>query len=150
MSNRKICEGRNYRFNIEYKIIEEDANVENLPDLWNDEFSKVLKLDVKNDKTGCLQDIHWYGGDFGYFPPYSIGAYIAAQLAFKVRKKFIDFDLNLEEGNFKPIIKWLRQNVHSKGNFYKIDELLTESTGENLNLKYFENHIIERYVKKKI
>jgi carboxypeptidase Taq len=139
-----------HRFNIEYKIIEEDANVENLPDLWNDEFSKVLKLDVKNDKTGCLQDIHWYGGDFGYFPTYSIGAFIAAQLAFKVRKKFIDFDLNLEEGNFKPIIKWLRQNVHSKGNFYKIDELLTESTGENLNLKYFENHIIERYVKKKI
>ena len=139
-----------HRFNIEYKIIEEDANVENLPDLWNDEFSKILKLDVKNDKTGCLQDIHWYGGDFGYFPTYSIGAFIAAQLAFKVRKKFIDFDLNLEEGNFKPIIKWLRQNVHSKGNFYKIDELLTESTGENLNLKYFENHIIERYVKKKI
>ena len=76
-----------HRFNIEYKIIEEDANVENLPDLWNDEFSKILKLDVKNDKTGCLQDIHWYGGDFGYFPTYSIGAFIAAQLAFKVREE---------------------------------------------------------------
>ena len=139
-----------HRFNIEYKIIEEDAKVENLPDLWNEEFSKILRLDVNNDKNGCLQDIHWYGGDFGYFPTYSVGAFIAAQLAFKVRKKFTDFDLNLEEGNFKPIIKWLRQNVHSKGNFYKIDELLTESTEENLNLKYFENHIIERYVKKKI
>ena len=139
-----------HRFNIEYKIIEEDAKVENLPDLWNEEFSKILRLDVNNDKNGCLQDIHWYGGDFGYFPTYSIGAFIAAQLAFKVRNKFLDFDLNLEEGNFKPIIKWLRQNVHSKGNFYKIDELLTESTEENLNLKYFENHIIGRYIKKKI
>ena len=139
-----------HRFNIEYKIIEEDAKVENLPDLWNEEFSKILRLNVNNDKNGCLQDIHWYGGDFGYFPTYSVGAFIAAQLAFKVRNKFLDFDLNLEEGNFKPIIKWLRQNVHSKGNFYKIDELLTESTEENLNLKYFENHIIERYVKKKI
>ncbi len=139
-----------HRFNIEYKIIEEDAKVENLPDLWNEEFSKILRLDVNNDKNGCLQDIHWYGGDFGYFPTYSIGAFVAAQLAFKVRKKFIDFDLNLEEGNFKPIIKWLRQNVHSKGNLYKIDELLTESTEENLSLKYFENHIIGRYIKKKI
>ena len=57
-----------------------------------------------------------------------------AQLAFKVRKKFTDFDLNLEKSNFKPIIKWLRQNVHSKGNFYKIDELLTESTKKTLIL----------------
>ena len=115
-----------------------------------DEFSEVLKLDVKNDKTGCLQDIHWYGGDFGYFPTYSIGAFIAAQLACKVRTEIKDYDLNLQKGNFKPIIMWLRENVHRKGNFFKIDELLKESTKETLNLKYFENHIIERYVKKKI
>ena len=139
-----------HRFNIEYKIIEEDANVEDLPDLWNDEFSKILKLDVKNDKTGCLQDIHWYGGDFGYFPTYSIGAFIAAQLAYKVRKEVINFDLNLKKENFKPIIKWLRENIHSRGNFLKIDELLEESTEEKLNLKYFENHIIDRYLKKEI
>ena len=98
-----------HRFNIEYKIIEEDANVENLPDLWNDEFSKILGLDVKNDKTGCLQDIHWYGGDFGYFPTYSIGAFIAAQLACKVREEIKDYDLNLKEGNFKPIISGLEK-----------------------------------------
>ena len=139
-----------HRFNIEYKIIEENANVENLPDLWNEEFLKILRLDVNDDKSGCLQDIHWYGGDFGYFPTYSIGAFIAAQLASKVRQEIIDFDLNLEAGNFKPIIKWLRENFHSKGNFLKIDELLTESTEEKLNLKYFENHIIGRYIKKEI
>ena len=139
-----------HRFNIEYKIIEEEANVEYLPDLWNEEFSKILRLDVHDDKSGCLQDIHWYGGDFGYFPTYSIGAFIAAQLAYKVRKEVINFDLNLKEGNFKPIIKWLRENIHSRGNFLKIDELLQESTEENLNLKYFENHIIDRYLKKEI
>ena len=138
-----------HRFNLEYKIIEEDANVENLPDLWNEEFSKILRLDVNDDKTGCLQDIHWYGGDFGYFPTYSIGAFIAAQLASKVREHITDFDLNLKEGNFKPIIKWLRENVHSRGNLFTIDELLKESTEEKLNLKYFENHIIDRYIKRK-
>ena len=139
-----------HRFNIEYKIIEEDANVKHLPDLWNEEFSKTLGLDVHDDKSGCLQDIHWYGGDFGYFPTYSIGAFIAAQLAYKVRKEVINFDLNLKEGNFKPIIKWLRENIHSRGNFLKIDELLEESTEEKLNLKYFENHIDDRYIKKEI
>ena len=56
----------------------------------------------------------------------------------------------LQKGNFKPIIKWLRENVHRKGNFFKIDELLKESTEENLNLKYFESHIIDRYIKKEI
>ena len=139
-----------HRFNTEYKIIEEDAKVENLPDLWNEEFSKVLRLNVRDDKSGCLQDIHWYGGDFGYFPTYSIGAFIAAQLAFKVRKEITNFDSNLKKGNFKPIIRWLRENVHSRGNFLKIDELLKESTEEELNLKYFESHIIDRYVKKEI
>ena len=139
-----------HRFNIEYKIIEEDANVEHLPDLWNEEFSKILGLDVHDDKSGCLQDIHWYGGDFGYFPTYSIGAFIAAQLACKVRTELINYDLNLKEGNFKPIIKWLRENIHSRGNFLKIDQLLEESTEEKLNLKYFENHIVDRYIKKEI
>ena len=139
-----------HRFNIEYKIIEEDANVEHLPDLWNEEFSKTLGLDVHDDKSGCLQDIHWYGGDFGYFPTYSIGAFIAAQLACKVRTELINYDLNLKEGNFKPIIMWLRENIHNRGNFLKIDELLQESTDEKLNLEYFENHIIDRYIKKEI
>ena len=139
-----------HRFNIEYNIIEEDANVEHLPDLWNEEFSKTLGLDVHDDKSGCLQDIHWYGGDFGYFPTYSIGAFIAAQLACKVRTELINYDLNLKEGNFKPIIKWLRENIHSRGNFLKIDQLLEESTEEKLNLKYFENHIVDRYIKKEI
>ena len=139
-----------HRFNIEYKIIEEDANVEHLPDLWNEEFSKTLGLEVHDDKSGCLQDIHWYGGDFGYFPTYSIGAFIAAQLACKVRTELINYDLNLKEGNFKPIIMWLRENIHNRGNFLKIDELLEESTDEKLNLKYFENHIIDRYIKKEI
>ena len=139
-----------HRFNIEYKIIEEDANVEYLPDLWNEQFSKIFRLDVHDDKNGCLQDIHWFGGDFGYFPTYSIGAFIAAQLAYKIRTEVINYDLNLQEGNFKTIVKWLRENIHNRGNFLKIDELLEESTEEKLNLKYFENHIVDRYIKKEI
>ena len=86
-----------HRFNIEYKIIEENENIENLPDLWNQEFLKIMNLEITDDSNGCLQDIHWYGGDFGYFPTYSIGAFIAAQLAAKIRKDISNYDTLLEE-----------------------------------------------------
>ena len=77
-----------HRFNIEYKIIEENENIENLPDLWNQEFLKIMNLEITDDSNGCLQDIHWYGGDFGYFPTYSIGAFISA-VSSKNKKRHI-------------------------------------------------------------
>ena len=135
-----------HRFNIEYKIIEENENIENLPDLWNQEFLKIMNLEITDDSNGCLQDIHWYGGDFGYFPTYSIGAFIAAQLAAKIRKDISNYDALLESGNLKKIIKWLKSNIHSHGSIYKINPLLELTTGEALNLKYFENHITDRYI----
>ena len=135
-----------HRFNIEYKIIEESENIENLPDLWNQEFFKIMNLEITDDSNGCLQDIHWYGGDFGYFPTYSIGAFIAAQLAAKIRKEISNYDTLLEDGNLKRIIKWLESNIHSQGSIHKINPLLELTTGEALNLKYFENHITDRYI----
>ena len=135
-----------HRFNIEYKIIEESENIENLPDLWNQEFLKIMNLEITDDSNGCLQDIHWYGGDFGYFPTYSIGAFIAAQLAAKIRKEMSNYDTLLEDGNLKGIIKWLKSNIHSRGSIHKINPLLELTTGEALNLKYFENHITDRYI----
>ncbi len=136
-----------HRFNVEKKIIEENADVESLPDLWNEEFSKIFNYDVDSDNNGCLQDIHWYGGDFGYFPTYSIGAIIAAQLMSKIKEEVPDVNSKLENGNFKLIIKWLNEKFHKKGNFYKINDLLELITGEKLNIKYYENHITERYLK---
>ncbi len=136
-----------HRFNIEHKIIEENFNVEDLPDLWNDEFFRLFEINVDTDTNGCLQDIHWYGGDFGYFPTYSLGAIIAAQLMNKIKKKIPKFSFHLEKGNFKHMIRWLKENVHEKGNFYKINEILEKITGEKLNLNHYENHISDRYIK---
>lgn len=135
-----------HRFNLEKEIIENKFNVDYLPDLWNQEFFKIFKIKVNNDSEGCLQDIHWYGGDFGYFPTYSIGAFIAAQIFYKIKSSFKELNELLSDGNFKPIIKWLNRNIHKNGSFYKINELLTKVTGEELNLKYYKNHIIERYI----
>lgn len=136
-----------HRFNIEYKIINENVNEVHLPDLWNDEFLKIFGMKVDSDTNGCLQDIHWFGGDFGYFPTYSVGAFIAAQLLNEIKNQFPTFNIMLENGDFQQIIKWLRINIHQKGNESKINELLTTSTQEILNLKYFKNHIINRFVK---
>ena len=128
------------------QIIENKVNINDLPDLWNQEFKKLFGIDVKNDSDGCLQDIHWYGGDFGYYPTYSIGAIIAAQLKYKIKNKLKNFDKLIENGEFRPIILWLKDNIHSMGNFYTIDELLKLKTGESLNTKYFKKHITERYL----
>ena len=136
-----------HRFNIECKIINENINEVHLPDLWNDEFLKIFGMKVDCDTNGCLQDIHWFGGDFGYFPTYSVGAFIAAQLSNEIKNQFPDLNTKLENGDFQQIIEWLRINIHQKGNESKINELLTTSTQEILNLKYFKNHIINRFVK---
>ena len=138
-----------HRFNLERKIIEEEFNVDFLPDIWNEEFFRIFKIKVRNDNEGCLQDIHWFGGDFGYFPTYSIGAFIASQIFYEIKENIKEFDELLTNGDFKPITAWLKKNIHEKGNFYKINELLTNITGENLNLKYYKKHINERYIKEK-
>ena len=135
-----------HRFNIECQLIEKDENVESLPDLWNQEFKKIFGRTVDNDNDGCLQDIHWFGGDFGYFPTYSIGAFIAAQLKYRINKTLPEINKLLEQGKFKPVISWLKKNIHQKGSFYKIDQILEKCTGEKLKIKYFEKHIIDRYV----
>ena len=137
-----------HRFNIEYEIIENNEKVENLPDIWNYNFKKLFNFDVKNDNVGCLQDIHWYSGDFGYFPTYTIGALIAAQLRHTIEREIPDFRKLIQIGEFNKVINWLKKKFHSKGSLYKIDELLDNITGEKLNTKFFKNHIIERYINK--
>ena len=137
-----------HRFNIELQIIENNEKIIYLPEIWDSEFHKIFGFKVNSDNNGCLQDIHWYGGDFGYFPTYSIGAFIAAQIKYKVKDCIKDFDSQLENGKFKAIMFWLKNNIHNKGNIYKIDELLEKTTGEKLNTKYFKRHISDRYLKK--
>lgn len=138
-----------HRFNIEYEIIEKDESVECLPDIWNHNFKKIFNFNVTNDNVGCLQDIHWYHGDFGYFPTYTIGALIAAQLRYTIEKKNSNFRTLLEFGEFNQITNWLKKNFHNKGSLFKLNELMENITGDKLNTKFFKNHIIERYIERK-
>ena len=138
-----------HRFNIEIQIIENNQDIRELPEIWNHEFEKIFNLRVPSDNLGCLQDIHWYGGDFGYFPTYSIGAFIASQIKYAVKQDIPEMSSLIQKGEFNQIVSWLKKNVHQYGNLYEVNPLLKKITSKELDLSYFKKHIKERYINKK-
>jgi carboxypeptidase Taq len=134
------------RFNLEQKIFNEDIKIRDIPELWNQEYKKLFDKEVDIDSNGCLQDVHWYAGLFGYFPTYSLGALTAAQLASQLRLDVLNLDDQVENGDFKELLQWLKVNVHSKASLYSSNEILQQVTNSNLNAKYFEDYIKNRYL----
>ena len=134
------------RFNLEQKIFNDEIKINDIPELWNDEYKKLFNKEVDIDSNGCLQDVHWYAGLFGYFPTYSLGALTAAQLASQLRLDILNLDDQVENGDFKELIQWLKSNVHSKASLYSSNEILQQVTNSNLNAKYFEDYIKNRYL----
>ena len=134
------------RFNLEQKIFNEDIKIRDIPELWNQEYKKLFDKEVDIDSNGCLQDVHWYAGLFGYFPTYSLGALTAAQLASQLRLDVLNLDEQIENGDFKELLQWLKVNVNSKASLYSSNEILQQVTNSNLNAKYFEDYIKNRYL----
>ena len=110
------------------------------------EYKKLFGLEVDNDSNGCLQDIHWYAGLIGYFPTYSLGALASAQFANSLRKALPKLDKKIEQGNFKQLFDWLRENIHQKASFFSTNEILEQVTNSPLNAKYFKKYITNRYL----
>ena len=134
------------RFNLEQKIFNDEIKIKDIPELWNDEYKRLFGKEVDQDTNGCLQDVHWYAGLFGYFPTYSLGALTAAQLAAQLRIDITNLDQQIEIGDFTELLKWLKLNVHSKASLYSTDEILQQVTNSKLNVKYFESYIKNRYL----
>ena len=101
---------------------------------------------IDNDSDGCLQDVHWFAGLFGYFPTYSLGALTAAQFATQLRSDLPNIDLDIEKGKFFELVSWLKKNIHQKGSFYSTNEILEQVTKSSLDVKYFKNYINSRYL----
>lgn len=135
------------RYEIERDLIEGNIEVDDIPELWQQKMQDYLGLDVAGDhKNGCMQDIHWPMGSFGYFPSYTLGAMVAAQL-FAARKKAMpDIAELIQHGNLSPIFDWLKHNIWSQGRKYSTAELMTRATGEPLTASYFQQHLKERYL----
>ena len=134
------------RFNLERKIFNNEIEVNDIPEAWNDEYKKLFDKKVEKDTDGCLQDVHWYAGLFGYFPTYSLGALTAAQFASQLRIDLPKLDLNIEKGKFDDLVNWLKINIHEKASFFSTNEVLEQVTNSSLNAKYFKNYINNRYL----
>ncbi len=135
------------RYEIERALIEGEIEVDDIPDLWQEKMQSLLGLDTTgNYRDGCMQDIHWTDGAFGYFPTYTLGAMYAAQLFQGVKKALPDVNELLREGNLQPVFDWLQQNIWQHGSRFSTKQLIENATGEDLNPQYFRQHLENRYL----
>jgi len=135
------------RFEIERALIEGEIEVEDIPALWDEKMQQTLGLDTRgNYRDGCMQDIHWTDGAFGYFPTYTLGAMYAAQLFQAVKKALPDLSDRLQHGELQPVFDWLQQNIWQHGSRFPTEQLLINATGEALNPRFFRQHLEQRYL----
>ncbi len=135
------------RYRLEKALIGGDLALADLPGAWNDGMGELVGVIPPDDRLGCLQDIHWPGGGWGYFPSYTLGAMTAAQLFEAARTADPEIVPALSRGEFAPLVAWLRVNVHETGCFHASgDDLLTAATGRPLDATVFRRHLEQRYL----
>lgn len=135
------------RFRLERKLINGELKVSELPDLWNEELSRLLGIHNRSDRAGVLQDIHWSCGDMGYFPTYTLGNLYSAQLWEKLSSHIPEVNMQIEKGDFSGILNWLKYNVHRRGAFETSTELMESVCGEPLNASYFIEYLKGKYLR---
>ena len=133
------------RFEIERELISGELDVADVPDRWNDLYEEYLGIRPETDSVGCLQDIHWSHGSFGYFPTYSLGSVMAAQLFAAAEDDIGSLDDRIRAGEFDDLTQWLRENVHQHGQRYRTNDLVVEATGEDFTASYFLEYVTEKY-----
>lgn len=133
------------RYEVEKLLIGGELNTNDIPAFWNEQYEKFLGVKVPDDKTGCLQDIHWSHGSFGYFPTYSLGSLYACQFYRSAKKELPDLDHAIANGSFHPLLNWLRSKVHAEGRRYTSGELCQKITGETLQPGYFLEYLLGKY-----
>lgn len=135
------------RYEIERALIDGDIEVDDIPALWDEKMQHWLGLSTTgNYRDGCMQDIHWTDGGFGYFPSYTLGAMYAAQLMASARRALPQLESDIANGNFTALFDWLRQNIWQHGSRFSTSQLITQATGEDLNIRYFREHLTSRYL----
>jgi carboxypeptidase Taq len=132
------------RYEIERDLVRGDLDVAEVPAVWAEKTDEYLGVDVESDAEGCLQDIHWSYGNFGYFPTYSLGSAMAAQV-YEAASADVDVTDRAREGEFGPLRGWLRENVHRHGKRLETDDLVREATGAPFAADAFTAHVEEKY-----
>lgn len=133
------------RYRLERAMISDDLAIRDLPGAWTEGMEELLQIVPPDDKDGCLQDIHWFDGAFGYFPTYTLGALAAAQLYEAARRARPEIPQAIAGGDFAPLLSWLRDNVHRHGSRETTEEILIRATGQPLGTRTFKRHLEARY-----
>ena len=133
------------RYEIEKMLIEGSISAKDIPTCWNEYYKKYLGVTVPDDKTGCLQDIHWAHGSFGYFATYSLGSMYAAQMYAALERENASLNKEIAGGDTSWVLHWLRKNLHQYGRMYNSQELCTNITGEPLNSKFFIDYATKKF-----
>ncbi|MGG5818884.1 carboxypeptidase M32 [Falsiroseomonas sp. HW251] len=134
------------RFRLERAMIAGELRIADLPAAWNEAMRGLLGITPPDDAQGCLQDIHWHDGAFGYFPSYTLGAMAAAQLMAAIRAAIPDLDARLARGDLSAMMRWLNVNVHGHGARLGFQDLLVAATGKPLDPADFAAHLTRRYL----
>lgn len=132
------------RYEIEKGLFDGSIPTDGLDRTWNEMYEKYLGVKVPDAAKGILQDVHWSGGSFGYFPTYALGSAFAAQFVRKMRQE-IDVDEALENGRFADCVSWLKEHIHQYGCRYDADEIMKMATGEAFNVNYYLDYLEDKY-----
>ncbi len=133
------------RFEIERALFTNRLAVKDVPAAWNEKMSHLLGVTPPNDREGCLQDIHWSMGIFGYFPAYTLGNLYAAQFFAQAERDIPDLPGHIAANDHKPLLNWLREDIHRHGRRYRANELVELVTGKPLSIEPFMDYVTEKY-----
>ncbi len=133
------------RFEIERALFDGSLKVEDVPAAWNEKIKASLGVTPPNDREGCLQDIHWSWGSFGYFHSYTFGNLYAAQFFEQANKDIPDLLDRIATGEYEPLLQWLRRNIHCHGQRYRANELVEFVTGKPLSIGPFMDYVTAKF-----
>jgi len=135
------------RYGIERELIDGSLHAEDIPARWDEGMQALLGIDTRgNLRDGCMQDVHWAGGAFGYFPCYTLGAMYAAQWFATIRAQTPELDACIARGELAPAFDWLRTHIWTQASRWPTAELATRASGETLNPQHFRRHLEARYL----
>lgn len=129
------------RYEIEKELISGNLRTADIPSWWNDHYHKLLQVHVPDDRQGCLQDVHWSHGSFGYFATYNLGSLYAAQFFAAINQQVGNLEEKMAMGDLAPVHDWLRKNIYLHGRAYSSSELCRIATGKDPDSSYFIDYL---------
>ncbi len=135
------------RYELEKLLIGGHLMTSDIPAWWNEQYKNYLGLEIPDDRKGCLQDVHWSHGSFGYFPTYSLGSFYAAQLFAAAEQQIPGLSRAVEAGDTRPLLGWLRRMIHQHGRMFTSEELCLKASGKTLDVQLFLRYLLDKFSK---